>query len=590
MKTNIEGYSERLEPGQGIQVKEKGNIFLTVSIKMHLLRVFRFFCLPLMVFPQTSCEQVESKKVLDEIFTTSNLSQARQSADLDKSYRSAYQEIIVVDGPSDLSDDNNDGSSAKPLRSISAGIKRAVQFKKAGISSRIIVKNGVYRESVRFDTYTNYYKNQPDNSVRILLEGEEAGKVVVSGSDPESGLELEREGNFVVIPWDQKWGVQENPTRGTREVKDIVRRREMVFQDGRLLKQVLSLAELEVGAFLVEEIRDRILVYPLEDVKEEFELSVRENLLNLNHEHNVEIRNFVFERAASLWRDETAAVILANGKNVSLIDCDIIWNNGRGILAVNSEDILLSDVKMNYNGWDGWGTWRVKNFHAKGTETSYNNWRGHLGGFYVWSVGNKLLAIHGLRLENHRAENNYSRGLWLDFDNTDVSIDSLYLLNNLNDGVFIEANPGPIVITNSIISGNGDFGILSANSENVTVSNTTIKENNLGAMNLTGNDDGREVQDWDTKKVHKLELKNWEWDGNTIGHGSQSEYLVTTTLGRSAWAHFESSLKSDNNIWKSKVAIIEAPFIQISKWKLNSGLDLEEWQKRTGLDSNSTSN
>ena len=532
---------------------------------------------------------MESTKTLDDVYRLTSLSQGLDSSSVSES-RSVYDEDIYVDGSSLQASDSNQGTADAPLQSISAGIKKAVQFKKKNRSAKVIVLNGTYRESVRFDTYTNYHKNQPNNQTPIRIEGESFGGVIVSGADKIDPSILEVFGKELRLPWDVDWGVQENPTRGTKPVEDIVRRREMIFQENKLLKQVLTRDELVEGSFLVEEDINRISFIPYSDLENEFEVASRDILWNQNHEHQVEISNFIFEKAATPWRDEKAAVIVANSKVVSLSNVDIRWNNGRGILAVNSENVELRKVRMNYNGWDGWGTWRVKKFSAIDTETSYNNWRGHLGKFYIWSVGNKLLATHGLRIENHRAEHNYSRGLWLDYDNTDVVIESLYLNNNLKDGIFIEANPGPIEIRSSEIKNNGDFGILAANSEEVSIVDTEISGNHLGAMNLTGVDDGREIQDWDSRKVISLGLINWKWEKNIFSDGIEAEYVISTTLGKSAWGGFVQTLRSDENKWISEdpSSLIESPFVQVSKWKINAGISLDDWKKDSGKDQNST--
>jgi len=68
--------------------------------------------------------------------------------------------------------------------------------------------------------------------------------------------------------------------------------------------------------------------------------------------------------------------------------------------------------------------------------------------------------------------------------------------------------------------------------------------------------------------------------------------VISTTMGKKAWAMFQESLSSNENTFNTtnSGSLFESPLIQVSKWKLNSGMDLDEWKEETGLDKDSREN
>ena len=513
------------------------------------------------------------------------------SSTQDPQVQFTYDVLYYVDHQANTGDP--DGTPDRPFPTIQEAASRAIANKKQNRSTHILIKPGTYREMVNLATYTNYPQNAPDNATPILFEAETPGSVIISGSEIWSNWTYDAPAKLYVHDWPYDWGVYPNPTGGAREVADIVRRREMIFIDGYHLKQVLSKEELTPGSFFVDETAQQVLVDPptdLDPTKALVEVGIQEILWQQEHEHHIPRRGLVFQHAATQWDDTKAAVRISGCKNVMLENIQMHWNNGRALYMGDSEKITLRQVSLNHNGWDGWGTWKIKGFYAEDTETSFNNWRGHWGQYYVWSVGNKLLTIHGLTLKRHRSEGNYARGLWLDLDNADVLLDSLTLINNLSDGVFIEANPGPIMLQNSRICGNGGAGILTANSEQVTLQHNIICNNLTGGIHVTGQDDGRPVANWVTGEPRLLFLDQWTLRNNQIfAQSAHSHELLQTTLGQSGWSQFINTLTSDENTWYHPDTdnVFEVVTLQIYKAKLNRRLDLKGWQAETGQDLNS---
>lgn len=110
---------------------------------------------------------------------------------------SAIQVTLYVDAAH--GDDANDGTTLlNATKTIGAAMDKARQNVRNGIPTRVFIGNGTYRES--FGTGT-------DDATLLVIEGEEAGKVIVSGSDvfPASAWTDEGDGVYS-LPWTHNWG------------------------------------------------------------------------------------------------------------------------------------------------------------------------------------------------------------------------------------------------------------------------------------------------------------------------------------------------------------------------------------------------
>ncbi len=476
------------------------------------------------------------------------------------------------------------GSATRPLRSINEAMQLAMNFKKSGVSTRVLVQPGVYREKIDFG-WTNWKNNQPDNDETIVVEAVEPGSVVVSGADIISNWQNVGDGLYT-SRWQHNWGVKENPWKQDRDVEDIVLRREMVFVNSEHLRQVLTKRALDEGTFFVDEAEDLLYVRSDVDLPNALvEVAVRDILWNQQHEWNVTLRGVNFEKAASPWKSATAAVRIIGSNNFRLEDSSISWNNGRGLVFIETVNAHVSRTTMNNNGWDGWGSWRVINLELIDTETSFNNWRGHLGGFHGWSVGNKLESTHGLVIRNHRSVGNFSRGLWLDYDMTDVLVEDVYIADNLGDGIWVEASQGPVTINHAVVCSNGGDGLKTTFAEKVTVSNSRFIDNQKYQLMLGGKGT-RRVQDHVTKDRLHLRVQDWTV-ANTIFAGGRG--VVGTTLPKGDWEiAVRSSSFSNNTFLHPNNRAFMLPRSAIRRFDWQRGIGFETWQAQSGLDSNST--
>src|SRR5205814_4241301 len=166
------------------------------------------------------------------------------------------------------------------------------------------------------------------------------------------------------------------------------------------------------------------------------------------------------------------AVSLDKTTNVLLQDCTIQWNSHKGVNDGNVKNLILRRDVLDNNGLAGMGGSKIKGLTIENTEASYNNWRGGLGGFTGWDpAGVKQLYLHDAIIRGLNASNNQARGLWLDTNCINVLVDKATLNSNVKDGIFIEANEGPITIQNSVIARNAEYGVKDANAAGVILKN-----------------------------------------------------------------------------------------------------------------------
>jgi hypothetical protein len=451
--------------------------------------------------------------------------------------------IVNVDNTNSKSSDKNPGTSDLPLKTITAAAQLAMNNRIGGFSTRILINPGVYREQVKISS------PNPRKDVSIIFEAKEPGKTIMSGSDIWTDWAVKAE-HIYVHPWPYKWGLAPYPAGWEGHVKldPIVRRREMVFINGAPLDQALSFSGLRANSFFISEDTRELFVYPppglnLPDAR--VEVAIRSELFLVTSINNVVLRGIVFQHDTTPLQG--SAVQFSNSQGILIEDCEFFLNSWTGLGLNNVSDVTVRRSLANRNGGSGWTAWRVSNMLSESNETSFNNWRGERGGFLGWAVaGVKHLQIHDALYRNHTAKGNRTRGIWFDFDNTNVILNGLNVCDNLGDGIDIEASQGPITIKESRIYNNSGNGIFSTNSHRIRIEGGFIHGNKISQIKLSGKPE-REIRDWQTKQAITLRADQWELRNNII-KGSSNRVLLDVI----GWPNFLNNFVSDGNVWIGK--------------------------------------
>ena len=304
------------------------------------------------------------------------------------------------------------------------------------------------------------------------------------------------------------------------------------------------------------------------------ETGIRPQIFTVSGKQNIVLRDLVFQHGNAAVQD--SAVTIADSNNVLISGCTFEWNNWIGLGLSGTSNVTLSGNTGDRNGATGFDIYNMKNLILDSNETSFNNWRGARGNFYGWSVaGAKLGGVHLGQVVRHTSAGNRARGIWLDYDNRDFTVDSVTLVWNFNDGIFIEANPGPILVQNSTMSNNQySAGIAGANSSDVTLVNNAISGNGVEQILITGDLD-RTVVNWETNAQQDVQATRWTIRSNTVTSGDSSQALLIVSQN---WPPFLTTLSADNNLWTKsggqQVFEVGSNWLTFSQWQSLVNADL----------------
>ncbi len=468
------------------------------------------------------------------------------------------------------------GTDEEPAISVSRALAIVQEFCRDKQTALVRVYPGVYRETISWNV-------DKKRHITLVVEAVQSGQVLISGSDVWKDWKRAKNSDIYIHHWSYNWGFAPLPSGFSKvreKITPIIRRREMVFLDGRRLRQVLTVDELNEGSFYIDEKGDLIYLVPFNGINPLtaiVEVATRDVLLDVNKSGNVTLCGLTFQHSNAALTG--TAVEFSECVNINIEDCDFIQNNWRGLKIGCSENVMLSRCRSNNNGAMGIGMWQVKNLVMEDCETSQNNWRGAMGGFDRWAIaGTKLMHIHQCRITGHIAVDNLTRGFWFDNDNKDVVFEHSRLENNRLDGIFIEASQGPVVVRKCIISHNLRDGVRIANSDRVTVENNVIVDNQYG-MFIAGS--GRTESDWESGESFTLTNSDCRITGNHIVAELPEQRLVGSRINFFKWRTFISTLISDSNRWHHPTP--ERAF-QIRRVYGQDTIGLEAWQTHTDQD------
>jgi hypothetical protein len=374
------------------------------------------------------------------------------------------------------------GTRQAPFKTISHACEAAAHDQDAGTAVKILVADGVYRESVTIPAPKDA---EMDAGVPLIIEAANRQQAFIDGADV-AGWEAatwKREGLNWSHPWPFRKHLLPEPPRlaGTpKNPSEVVRRGELLFFNGAGMRQVLAPIDLAPGTFcvlappgtsgskkgvaLTPPDAGMVILQPPDSDAENplIEISVRGHGLAVQGRRNVVIRGLAVQHAGNLASGDA-------GEGIALKDCsnalieDVIsqCNNAAGLTVSGrtaapwSAGITLRRVQLLYNGGAGLTAWRLKNLLVEDCETSFNGFRDDWSGWIDGAApgGCKVSGIHGSAWRRHRAVGNWRRGMWWDSDNANLTIEDSIIRNNCVSGLFIENNPGPAVVRRCIITG-----------------------------------------------------------------------------------------------------------------------------------------
>lgn len=494
---------------------------------------------------------------------------------------------LYVDGTTGK--DTNPGTESKPLKTIGAASALAITNNHNSIGTKIIIEAGTYRESIALTS------SSKDTSLPITFEAATNGTVIVSGATVYTGwAEYSENKSIYTTGWTNNWGTCPQLTSCPFQ-QEITMRQELVAVNGTVLTQVLSFTQMQQGTFYVDESANLLYVWPAtgtDMATATVEAGTSSSIFSINGKSQIVVRGLTFQYANTCHA--SAAVMVQGASKNILFDTDTFqWNNGQGLSI--SDPVTYFTVENStslHNGDSGFQEATTKYGLWQSDTSSYNNWRGAQGGYYVCNTsGLHAWEVHDDTISGFTSSFNQAYGIHWDTDNVSISASGIISSGNLRSGVFVEKDQGPITLNDSYICNQTSTqvvgGLVLRNSEGVSFTNGAIMNNLPAQIIMIGVKGGIEVTDWVTNKTSNLITQNFTNTGNTIQGNTSSQMLFTDSyLVDSDWTTFQDTLVSKNNTWwnpdnSTTEFLLPTP-------KAGSQEDFSTWKSDTSQDSGST--
>ena len=477
--------------------------------------------------------------------------------------------------------DGNSGAAGSPLQTIQAAVNRANGQNQNGIGVKVIVKPGVYRETVTIGNYRS-------TGAALTIEAASPGTAAIAGSDVLSGWNAEGNGIYTHA-WTPNLGACAVPSGWPTSFAEIARRTEMLYVNGTPLTQVMSSSALKPGTFFANEGSNSIYAYPDPSVdmsSATVEAATRSRTLNISGRSNVAIRGLVLRHAASCIN--TTGVIVYGSNNILFDSVQALWNNWGGIGIYSTNNVTVQNSVASHNGGIGIMAARDQNAALNSNETDYNNWRGAQAALFDWGMGGaKLMYMRNATVQNHFSYNNQAQGLWFDTDNKNININGATLSGNVMAGLQLEASQGPVNVQNSDLCTNG-AGVNLLNAQNVAIQNNSLFDNggtgifDPGQIFVAGYSNGHPITDWLGGIFYNLFTSGMVLSGNTIVNAAPGQEIFGTYLRANDWSLFANSVSAWSNTYYDGAASNSFSLVNGKK------VDLPGWQAAVASDYSST--
>ncbi|MGA7924360.1 MAG: DUF1565 domain-containing protein [Candidatus Sulfotelmatobacter sp.] len=495
---------------------------------------------------------------------------------------------VYVDGAT--GSDSNPGTESKPLKTIGAAISMAETNNHNSIGTKVTIEAGTYRESLSMT------HNSKDTSLPITIEAATNGTVIVSGATIYTGFaEYSENHSIYTTSWTNNWGTCSQLVSTCPFQQEITMRQELIAVNGTVLTQVLSFTQMQQGTFYVDETANLLYVWPASGTNmgtATVEAGTSASLLSISHKSYIVIRGLTFQYANTCHAD-AAVSVTGPSTNIEFDTDTFQWNNGQGLsISTPATYFTVENSVALHNGDSGfqeantdYGLWQADT-------TSYNNWRGAQGAYYVCNTaGFHVWQAHDDTIDGFTISFNEAYGVHWDTDNVNISTSGIISSANLRSGVFVEKDQGPITLNTAYICNHTApqvvGGLVLRNSEGISLTDSVLLNNAAAEIIMIGVKGGIEVTDWKTGKTTNLVTQNFTNTGNTIQGNSSSQSVFTDSyLDDSDWTSFQTTLVSKNNTWWN--ANNSSTPYTVPSPKAGTEDDFSSWKSVTGEDSSSS--
>ena len=372
---------------------------------------------------------------------------------------------IYVNSRMSLARDTNPGTEARPLKTITAALKRA----KPG--NTILVQPGIYQETIEIHKSQGMTKEKP-----LIIKSAKPHEAVILGSR-EYKADCWRRENPLVWSCKIKNVVEAGPTRRI-ELNGVRIPGNQVYINGSPYEWNDLLRGLSPGQWHLNAKKARIYVaFPAGKSPQNTKVQISEILAGLriiNGSH-ITIDGFKFLHGANTYGYKGN---LVTGNNITINNCQFLWTANVGFTAGRLSDSTVTNNLFAWNGMIGvnFGQ-RVHSTKFTGNKILYNNWR--LCNTNYTACGMKMCVSFDNVISNNISAHNVGAGIWSDISGNNVIINNNIVHDNLGRGIFIETDWDQTVTNNIVfrtwkLARGEASGIMIAESTNCKISNNVI--------------------------------------------------------------------------------------------------------------------
>ena len=333
------------------------------------------------------------------------------------------------------SDDTGACTEASPCRTM------AVALRRAGAGDAVLVRAGVYRESIVFAK-----GGTPGRPITLAAYPGEA--VVVSGADAAQDGWTASEAE-----WERAWTVSLPMHRSRNRPQDAFRP-ELIVVDGLPLRAVFARENMRPGAFWVdgEPEAPRRMVARFRESRRPDSLSIETGMRPMlltgadSTVQHIRVIGMAFLHAPNSGKN---GCVQSVGRDWLVEQNLVAWCNGLGIMVAGNEQTFRGNWSM-YNGQMGWSS-RTSHSLLEDNRSVGNNWKGYDA---RWEAGGgKFVETNHTTIRRHYAAYNLGPGIWLDINNTNNLVEESLVVGNMKAGIMVEYQSTDNVVRNNIVYG-----------------------------------------------------------------------------------------------------------------------------------------
>ncbi len=230
------------------------------------------------------------------------------------------------------------------------------------------------------------------------------------------------------------------------------------------------------NSFFVDEGSSEVFVHlptAVDPTAVDCEVPTVRGVLRFQGQHNITLKDLDAQHSIDKFNEGSQGLVVFNNncRNINVDSCTVRWANHWGVKMNGNQDdtpgagavydfrVVNSDISDC--GGQGAGAYRTIYQMFDRNYMNRNNWRGDLGNWYRWNVGNKTDQCHKVMMTRNEYVQNLSDGQWFDLDGEDVMKRWNLYKENKRYGTFEEASHGPFILQfNRFIDNGSDPSIV----------------------------------------------------------------------------------------------------------------------------------